>query len=123
MEKLRLDVPLMLHKSSSAESDSFSGSSTKEKTLDRLLAELPPKARDIFRLRGSAEPPPQSPSGWTVDSTAYGSVDSTSDPFELQRQQLLIYIEQAKKAKRHDELATLEASLRDIEALMSQGAV
>ena len=116
-------MSLAVQRSPGVGGDSLPSSGTKEKALDRLLAELPPKARDIFRLRGSAEPPPQSPSGWTVDSTVYGSVDSTSDPFELQRRQLLIYIEQAKKAKRHDELVALEASLRDIEALMSQGTM
>ena len=119
MDKLRLDVSVTMHGNPSVGFNSLSGSGTKEKTLDRLLAELPPKAKEMFRLRGHAQRPPQSPSGWTVDSSAYGSVDSTEDPFELQRNQLLIYIEQARKAKRYDELATLEESLRDIEALLS----
>ena len=57
-------------------------------------------------------------SGWMCDPMATGSVDSQEDPFVLQKQQLLVYIRQARKAKRMDEVEALEASLRDIEIAM-----
>ena len=57
-------------------------------------------------------------SGWMGDSVAVGSVDSAEDPFLLQKQQLLCFIHQARKANRMDEVQALEASLRDIERAM-----
>ena len=44
--------------------------------------------------------------------------DDESDPFEVQREQLISYITQARNAKRMDEVRTLEQSLRDIEQVM-----
>ena len=61
-----------------------------------------------------------SDSGWMGDSFAVGSVDSTDDPFMLQRQQLLRFIQQARQANRMDEVQALEASLRDIERTMAE---
>ncbi len=57
-----------------------------------------------------------STSGWMCSSTVAQSVDSTEDPFDLQKQQLLAYIKQARGAGRMDEVHALEASLREIEA-------
>lgn len=59
-------------------------------------------------------------SGWMGDSTAAGSVDSNEDPFEVQKQHLVLYIQQARKANRKDEVETLEAALRDIEATIRE---
>ena len=61
-----------------------------------------------------------SDSGWMGDSFAVGSVDSADDPFMLQRQQLLRFIQQARQANRMDEVQALEASLRDIESAMTE---
>jgi len=61
-----------------------------------------------------------SDSGWMGDSFAVGSVDSTDDPFMLQRQQLMRFIQQARQANRMDEVQALEASLRDIERTMAE---
>ena len=82
------------------------------------------KAAAAAKAKVSLDKPRGSDSlpGWTVDSTLNGGiVDSISNPFELQRQQLLIYIEQARKEGMFDELATLEASLLDIETMMLKG--
>lgn len=57
-----------------------------------------------------------STSGWMSSSTVAQSVDSTEDPFDLQKQQLLSYIKQAREAGRMDEVNALEVSLREIEA-------
>ena len=59
--------------------------------------------------------------GWMGESLVVGSSGAREDPFELQKQQLLSFIGQAKVAGKMDEVAALEASLRDIEALISQG--
>ncbi|CAI8044235.1 Rabenosyn-5 [Geodia barretti] len=59
-------------------------------------------------------------SGWMSTSKAFGSIDSQDDPFTLQREQLLGYIQQARVAGRTDELAALEQSLREIERLMTE---
>ncbi len=62
-----------------------------------------------------------STSGWMCESTALASsVDSQDDPFALQRQRLLEYIQQARKANRMDEVHALEVSLRDIEVAMRE---
>lgn len=56
-------------------------------------------------------------SGWMCSSNVAQGVDSTfEDPFDLQKQQLLVYIKQARDANRMDEVYALEASLREIEA-------
>ncbi len=57
-----------------------------------------------------------SSSGWMCSSNVAQSVDSTEDPFDLQKQQLLVYIKQAREANRMDEVYALESSLREIEA-------
>ena len=59
-------------------------------------------------------------SGWTAEPVISSTLDVEVDPFELQRQQLLSYINQAQQAKRFDEVATLKESLREIESLMEQ---
>ena len=59
-------------------------------------------------------------SGWMGTSAAFGRVDSQDDPFSLQHQQLLQFIEQAKAAGRMDEVSALEQSLYDIEQQMSE---
>ncbi len=62
-----------------------------------------------------------STSGWMCESTVLGtSVDSQEDPFALQKERLLEYIQQARKANRMDEVYALEASLRDIEVAMKE---
>ena len=61
-----------------------------------------------------------SSSGWMGDSLAVGSVDSSEDPFILQKQQLQCFIQQARRANRTDEVQALEASLRDIETSMRE---
>ena len=53
--------------------------------------------------------------GWAVESGRHRH-DSIDDPFEVQRQQLTEYLEQAKIAGRADEVAAIQESLRDIEA-------
>ena len=53
--------------------------------------------------------------GWAVESGRH-RLDSTDDPFEVQRQQLMEYLEQAKIAGRMDEVVAIKESLRDIEA-------
>lgn len=57
-------------------------------------------------------------SGWMGNSRAFGSVDSQDDPFTLQKQQLVGFIQQARAAGRMDEVAALEESLREIDDLM-----
>ena len=57
-----------------------------------------------------------SKSGWMCTTDTGTSVDSTEDPFDLQKKQLLLYIKQARDANRMDEVHALEASLREIEA-------
>lgn len=59
-------------------------------------------------------------SGWIGESLAKQSVDSQEDPFVLQREQLLSYIQQAREAGRLDEVCALEASLKEIEHMMHQ---
>ena len=61
--------------------------------------------------------------GWVAESAFSRYQDEELDPFELQRQQLLGFILQAQQAKRFDEVATLQQSLQEIEALMEQGKV
>ena len=58
-------------------------------------------------------------SGWMGNTEAFGSVDSQDDPFTLQQQQLLGFIQQAQVAGRADKVAALEESLCEIESLMS----
>ena len=99
---------------------------TEKRGLEKLKAKMVSFKRDLKGDGGSVAinmPRGQragSGSGWMGDSLAVGSVDSSEDPFMLQKQQLLSYIQQAKKAKRMDEVAALEASLRDIEVAMSE---
>ncbi len=57
-----------------------------------------------------------STSGWMCSSSVARSIDSTEDPFEMQKQQLLAYIKQAREAGRMDEVHALEISLREIQA-------
>lgn len=57
-------------------------------------------------------------SGWMCSSTVVKSIDSSEDPFDVQRQQLLSYIKQARGANRMDEVHALEMSLREIETTM-----
>ena len=57
-------------------------------------------------------------SGWMCSSTVVKSIDSSEDPFDVQRQQLLSYIKQAREANRMDEVNALEMSLREIETTM-----
>lgn len=59
-------------------------------------------------------------SGWMGNARAFGSVDSQDDPFTLQRQQLVAFIQQARDAGRMDEVAALEKSLCEIEDLMME---
>lgn len=59
-------------------------------------------------------------SGWMGNSRAFGSVDSQDDPFTVQRQQLVSFIQQAREAGRMDEVAALEKSLCEIEDLMME---
>lgn len=59
-------------------------------------------------------------SGWMGNARAFGSVDSQDDPFTLQRQQLVAFIQQAREAGRMDEVAALEKSLCEIEDLMME---
>ena len=72
--------------------------------------------------RGGREGRVGSGSGWIGMSRAFGSVDSQDDPFSLQRDQLLGYIDQARAAGRGDEVAALEQSLCEIERLMVERA-
>ena len=65
------------------------------------------------RVRG------HSTSGWMSSSQAWGSVDSQEDPFTLQQQQLVGFIEQARAAGRMEEVAALEQSLCEIQDHMS----
>ena len=59
-------------------------------------------------------------SGW-IATREEEIVDSAeADPFQLQKQQLLAYIKQARASNRLDEVAALEQSLRDIEMLIHQ---
>lgn len=59
-------------------------------------------------------------SGW-IASREVEIVDSAeADPFQLQKQQLLAYIKQARAGNRLDEVAALEQSLRDIESMIHQ---
>lgn len=60
--------------------------------------------------------------GWMSRAKSFGSVDSQDDPFSLQREQLLGYIEQARAAGRSDEVAALEQSLFEIEKLIIERA-
>ena len=59
-------------------------------------------------------------SGWMSMSKTFGSIDSQDDPFSLQREQLMGYIEQARAAGRRDEVEALEQSLCEIETLMTE---
>ena len=61
-------------------------------------------------------------SGWMGNTEVVGSVDSQDDPFSLQQQQLVGFIQQARTAGRMDEVAALEESLCEIESLMSERA-
>ena len=59
-------------------------------------------------------------SGW-IASREVEIVDSAeADPFQLQKQQLVAYIKQARAGNRLDEVAALEQSLRDIESMIHQ---
>ena len=62
----------------------------------------------------------ESGSGWMSTSKAFGSIDSQDDPFTLQREQLVGFIEQAQAAGRSDEVAALQQSLQEIERLMAE---
>ncbi|XP_065183177.1 rabenosyn-5-like [Sycon ciliatum] len=69
----------------------------------------------------SKESKPNSPSGWQPKVTPIVSgADPDQDPLLLQRDLLRGYIEQARKAKRFDEVETLQSSLRDIEMEISR---
>ena len=59
-------------------------------------------------------------SGWTAEPVISSTLVDDFDPFELQKQQLLSYIEQAKDAKRFDEVEALQLSLAEIESMMEQ---
>lgn len=58
-------------------------------------------------------------SGW-IASKEIEIVDTGADPFQLQKQQLMAYIKQARAANRMDEVDALEQSLRDIELAIHQ---
>ena len=58
-------------------------------------------------------------SGW-IASREVDIVDTGVDPFQLQKQQLVAYIKQARAGNRLDEVAALEQSLRDIELAIHQ---
>lgn len=68
---------------------------------------------DLERDRGVQD------SGWITERNK-DFVDTGDDPFLLQKQQLLSYIEQARAGKRMDEVAALEQSLREIELAINQ---
>ena len=58
--------------------------------------------------------------GWSAAPVISDTLGDEFDPFELQRQQLLSYIEQARDAKKFDEVEALEQSLAEIESMMGQ---
>ena len=58
--------------------------------------------------------------GWSAAPVISDTLDDEFDPFELQRQQLLSYIEQARDAKKFDEMEALQQSLAEIERMMEQ---
>ena len=107
-------------------SDTFKRDGEGEKKgFDRLLdfsKELSTKMSVTFKRDSEAvavEPDrarSSSESGWMCSTNMSASVDSTEDPFDLQKKQLLLYIKQARDANRMDEVRALEASLREIEA-------
>ena len=79
------------------------------------------KAKAVFGIKSENMTP--EPTGWTADSSAFSSREDCDDPFELQREQLLGYIEQARQAKRFDEVAALQESLAQIEELINERSV
>ena len=94
-----------------------------KKGIDKFLdfsKELSTKVSVTFKRDSEAVSVPPvrhgSESGWMCSSNMGTSVDSTEDPFDLQKKQLLSYIKQAREANRMDEVHALEASLREIEA-------
>lgn len=58
--------------------------------------------------------------GWTAAPVISSTLGDDFDPFELQRQQLLSYIEQAREAKKYDEMEALQMSLAEIESMMTE---
>ncbi len=56
--------------------------------------------------------------GWSAAPVISDTLGDEFDPFELQRQQLLSYIEQAREAKKFDEMEALQQSLAEIESMM-----
>ena len=97
------------------EEEVAASASRRENTHSKLSVEfLLPKMKLV--LKGEEGSHKHKPTGWVVESTARSRLDSSDDPFLVQRQQLLEYREQALQAGRMDEVAAMEDSLRDIEA-------
>ena len=91
----------------------------KKKRFEKLKKVIPHFRRDGGGGDGEVRlERAMSGSGWMGTSAAFGSMDSQEDPFTLQRQQLISYIEQAHLAGRMDEVSALQQSLRDIESQM-----
>lgn len=112
---------LKLREQYNSEQEMVTSTSVFDKILD-FPKELSQKVTDGLKRESEAIGVPQtrhgSQSGWMCSSTVVNSIDSSEDPFDVQRQQLLAYIKQAREAKRMDEVQTLEMSLREIEATM-----
>ena len=91
-------------------------------TKFRVSPTFTKKAKAVFGIKMSdiEDVDKDLTSGWTAEPAISSTLDVEVDPFELQRQQLLSYINQAEQAKRFDEVATLKESLREIESLMEQ---
>ena len=76
------------------------------------------KAKAILGMKTGDDIVEEGDGGWTAEPAISTTLDDEFDPFELQRQQLLSYIDQAIEAKRFDEVPALQESLQQIEILM-----
>jgi len=118
-EKDKKGIDVMFKEMAAKAREETKGFDTKFKMFSK---ELSTKVAVTFKKDSEAMSIPDRPSersssqsGWMC-STAAKSVDSAEDPFDLQKQQLLSYIRQAREANRMDEVYALEDSLREIEA-------
>ncbi len=92
---------------------------TESRTMGKLDVSFKETLEVTFGI-GSSSKGTDSSSGWSAAPVISDTLDDEFDPFELQRQQLLSYIEQAKDARKFDEMKALQESLAEIERMMEQ---
>ena len=110
----------MIEAEKAAAAASASKKDNKHVTEPSLKNKFDSTFKDTFSALGigGKEASRDSSVGWSAAPVISDTLGDEFDPFELQRQQLLSYIEQAREAKKFDEMEALQQSLAEIESMM-----